>query len=34
MPQGFDASSLGEYAGLAQQYMFFHAREQAAALKN
>lgn len=27
MPAGFDAKSLGEYAGLAQQYMFFHARE-------
>ena len=30
MPKGFDPSSLGKYAGLAQQYMFFHARETAA----
>lgn len=29
MPKGFDPSSLGKYAGLAQQYMFFHARETA-----
>ncbi len=27
MPPDFDPKSLGEYAGLAQQYMFFHARE-------
>lgn len=27
MPKDFDPTSLGEYAGLAQQYMFFHARE-------
>lgn len=30
MPKGFDPSSLGKYAGLAQQYMFYHARETAA----
>lgn len=30
MPNGFDPSSLGKYAGLAQQYMFYHARETAA----
>ena len=29
MPKGFDPSSLGKYAGLAQQYMFYHARETA-----
>ena len=29
MPKGFDPSSRGKYAGLAQQYMFFHARETA-----
>lgn len=29
MPKGFDPSSLGKYAGLAQQYMFFHAHETA-----
>ena len=28
MPQGFDPASLGEYAGLAQQYMFFAERER------
>ena len=27
MPEGFEPSSLGKYAGLAQQYMFYHARE-------
>ena len=27
LPAGFDPSTLGDYAGLAQQYMFFHARE-------
>ncbi len=27
MPPDFDPKSLGEYAGLAQQYMFFQARE-------
>ena len=30
MPQGFDPKSLGEYAGLAQQYMFFAEREKSA----
>ena len=30
MPPGFDPKSLGEYAGLAQQYMFFAEREKAA----
>ncbi len=30
MPKGFDPTSLGKYAGLAQQYMFYHARETAA----
>ena len=30
MPKEFDPSSLGKYAGLAQQYMFYHARETAA----
>lgn len=30
MPKGFNPSSLGKYAGLAQQYMFYHARETAA----
>ena len=30
MPKGFDPASLGKYAGLAQQYMFYHARETAA----
>ena len=29
MPEGFEPSSLGKYAGLAQQYMFYHARETA-----
>lgn len=28
LPEGFDPSSLGEYAGLAQQYMFFAERER------
>ena len=28
MPRGFDPASLGEYAGLAQQYMFFAERER------
>lgn len=28
MPAGFDPESLGEYAGLAQQYMFFRERER------
>lgn len=28
MPAGFDPASLGEYAGLAQQYMFFRERER------
>ena len=28
-PKGFDPASLGEYAGLAQQYMFFAEREKA-----
>ena len=28
MPVGFDPASLGEYAGLAQQYMFFRERER------
>ena len=28
-PNGFDPASLGEYAGLAQQYMFFAEREKA-----
>lgn len=27
LPAGFDPATLGDYAGLAQQYMFFHARE-------
>ena len=27
MPAGFDPKTLGEYAGLAQQYMFFRERE-------
>lgn len=27
LPAGFDPATLGNYAGLAQQYMFFHARE-------
>lgn len=26
-PRGFDPASLGEYAGLAQQYIFYYARE-------
>ena len=30
MPAGFDPASLGEYAGLAQQYMFFAERERSA----
>ena len=30
MPPGFDPKSLGEYAGLAQQYMFFAEREKSA----
>ena len=30
MPAGFDPKTLGEYAGLAQQYMFFAEREKAA----
>ena len=29
LPKGFDPSTLGKYAGLAQQYMFYHARETA-----
>ena len=29
LPKGFDPASLGKYAGLAQQYMFYHARETA-----
>lgn len=33
MPKDFDPKSLGEYAGLAQQYMFFAEREKAAASK-
>ena len=28
MPRGFDPASLGKYAGLAQQYMFFAERER------
>ena len=27
-PPDFDPASLGEYAGLAQQYIFYHAREE------
>ena len=27
-PPDFDPSTLGEYAGLAQQYIFYHAREE------
>lgn len=27
LPAGFDPATLGDYAGLAQQYMFFNARE-------
>ena len=30
MPAGFDPASLGEYAGLAQRYMFFAERERSA----
>lgn len=30
LPAGFDPATLGDYAGLAQQYMFFHARETSA----
>ena len=29
LPKGFDPATLGKYAGLAQQYMFYHARETA-----
>ena len=25
-PKGFDPATLGEYAGLAQQYIFYYAR--------